>query len=98
MSLNKWRKEIDEIDDEIALLLERRAKIVATVGRLKIKAGLPVVDEAREKSILERVSRRGSVFISGEAISCVFGCIIQESRRIQAEIIEREEVLACQEI
>ena len=50
MKLENWRKEIDEIDGKIVLLLNRRAKAAQEIGKIKAKAGLPIIDLERESA------------------------------------------------
>ena len=52
MKLEEWRKEIDSIDDEIIRLIQQRAKIVKKIGNLEAKAGLPIIDNDREDSVI----------------------------------------------
>ena len=47
--LNKSRKEIDNIDQEMVRLFEKRMKIVEDVAEYKIRTGKPVLDISREK-------------------------------------------------
>ena len=52
--LERARREIDLVDEEIAALFEARMEAVRTVAARKAERGLPVRDEAREKAVLER--------------------------------------------
>ena len=70
-------------------LLKRRAEIVAEIGKAKARRGMPVVDKKRERQILQRIENDPHAVLSAEAAHCVFRCIIKESRRIQAAIIEQ---------
>lgn len=90
MNFSDWRHEIDGIDQEIMSLLKRRAEIVAEIGRAKAQQGMPVVDRERERQILRRIENDCHAVLSAEAAQCVFRCIIKESRRIQAAIIEQK--------
>lgn len=90
MDLSDWRREIDEIDREMLRLLGKRAAIVAEIGKAKAIKRMPVIDSAREDEILQRVENNCHPVLSAESARCVFRCIIEESRRIQAEIIERK--------
>lgn len=94
MDLSDWRNEIDAIDREILRLLQKRAAIVAKIGAVKAARNLPVVDEAREAEILNRVSASADAVLSTESAQCVFRCIIEESRRIQTEIAA-EQIELC---
>jgi chorismate mutase/prephenate dehydratase len=53
--LEQLRREIDDIDDRIVDLLERRAQTVSQVGEVKRAAGLPMHDPEREQRILDRL-------------------------------------------
>ena len=46
------RKEITEIDNEMADLFTRRMKLVAEVARYKQHKGLPVLDAKREEQVI----------------------------------------------
>lgn len=87
MSLESRRNEIDRIDTEILNLLQRRIGIVEEIGKIKAKAGLPLVDNGREEIIMSRMLRERAEPLSVEAVSCVFNCIIRESRRVQIDYL-----------
>ena len=47
--LQEYRREIDQIDDEIVRLFEERMKVSEKVAAYKIQAGRQVLDPEREK-------------------------------------------------
>ena len=47
-NLDKHRKEIDKIDDNIIELLEQRFNLVVEIGQYKKENNLPVFDAKRE--------------------------------------------------
>jgi chorismate mutase len=55
MTLENWRKRIDELDLQIVGLLNQRAHAALQIGKLKQATSLPVYEPAREKVIYERV-------------------------------------------
>ena len=55
MDINEIRKKIDEVDDELAALFERRMELARLIAEEKRKAGLPLVNTLREKEIIDRV-------------------------------------------
>ena len=55
MEIEKRRKEIDNVDDEILELFIKRIKIVKKVAAYKKKNALPVQNSAREKELLHRL-------------------------------------------
>ncbi len=52
--LEQYRKEIDEIDQELTRLFELRLNTVLKVGAYKKRHDLPVLDATREKAVIER--------------------------------------------
>ena len=50
--LDVLREQIDEIDRKIVALYEKRAAVSKRVGAYKKQAGLTVLDEQREKSVI----------------------------------------------
>lgn len=52
--LDEARKNINEIDEEIAQLFEKRMMAVEDVIAYKIENNLPIFDESREKEVIKR--------------------------------------------
>ncbi len=63
-SLDKARKDINEIDKQMADLFVRRMRAVEEVAEYKKERGLAILDEAREEEIV----RRNSTLIDDEVI------------------------------
>ena len=56
LDLNKLREEINETDRQIVELFRNRMNIAASVAAYKKEHGLPVLDAARERALLGRIS------------------------------------------
>lgn len=56
--LKDFRQEIDQIDDQLIPLLERRMRVVSQVAAYKQAHGLPVLQQGRERVVLERAVER----------------------------------------
>jgi len=56
LDLNKLREEINETDRQIVELFRNRMNIAASVAAYKKENGLPVLDAARERALLGRIS------------------------------------------
>ncbi len=54
--LNKLREEINQVDRDMVELFKKRMSISASVAEYKKENGLPVLDAARERALLGRVS------------------------------------------
>lgn len=52
------RKEIDGIDTELVALLNRRAELAQMVGEIKREKGLPMYDPARQRLVLDKISKK----------------------------------------
>lgn len=83
MTIQDYRKQIDIIDDQLLNLLNERAKLAARVGRLKAAAGRPPRDEGREREVLARAIHTNGGPLDIKAVSNIFRCIINETRRAQ---------------
>jgi monofunctional chorismate mutase len=86
MQLEINRNEIDRIDSQILELLNRRANIVRTIGEVKIRAGMPIVDWRREAEIIGRMFRETTGPLEGESLARIYMAILRESREIQFEL------------
>lgn len=49
------REEIDSIDAELVILLESRLKLTDEIGKVKSSIKKPLLDEIREKNIIDRI-------------------------------------------
>lgn len=58
MDIENLRKEIDNIDDQIASLYDKRMGIVKEIGQEKAKDNKNVLDTSREKEVINRVTKQ----------------------------------------
>lgn len=86
MKLEKLRKEIDKIDENLVLLLGRRFDLVKKIALIKKKLNLPITDINRERQILERSKKiNQNLDLNPEFIEKILKLIIVESKRLQNE-------------
>src|SRR5882757_1409068 len=81
--IDKLRREIDRVDDEIAELLEKRAAHAKKIGDLK--AGAAALRPERESQILRMVSKRNGL-LPPERVAAVFREIISACRGLEEAI------------
>ncbi len=62
MKLEKIRKSIDSIDDEISNLFLKRLELCKEIGKLKKDEKLPVFDSKRENEILYKVKEKSGKY------------------------------------
>lgn len=56
MELSEIRTEIDVVDQQLLALFLQRMALAEEVGRYKKEHGLPILNEAREQAVLDRVT------------------------------------------
>lgn len=78
-SLDKYRKEIDKIDDSIIELLEKRFNLVVEIGQYKKENNLPVFDAKRELVIKQKFTTKQYQ----DSLSNIYDTILKESKTIQ---------------
>ncbi len=88
MGLEELRKEIDNIDDELAALFCRRMKVVSDVAEWKRKNNAAVFAGNREEEILRRVSENcGEEF--GSYARILFSTMFELSRSYQESTLPK---------
>ncbi|MGA9994577.1 MAG: chorismate mutase [Pyrinomonadaceae bacterium] len=92
MSIEDWRREIDDVDRELLRLLNMRARLALKVGALKRDAGLPLSDAEREQEVLTEVCRENGGPLTDRAVAKLFRRIIRESIHLQARAAEESSV------
>lgn len=89
------RREIDEIDGEMAKLFCRRMQAVGAVAAYKQAHGLPILDEAREAEVVARNATR----IEDAELRAFYVQYLQEnmrlSRRYQQKLMQGMRVAFC---
>ncbi|MCL6641777.1 MAG: chorismate mutase [Candidatus Bipolaricaulota bacterium] len=83
MNLDRWRQQIDQIDERLLELLNERAELALQIGREKRARGLAVHSPEREAQILQRVCALNRGPLDEHAIRGVFSKIFEEFRRLQ---------------
>jgi len=83
LDLEALRRDIDAVDQQILKLLHARVRLVMQVGEYKRERGIPVYDPARERQLLERLSKAAEPPLDAETVRRVFERLVDESRRIE---------------
>ncbi|MFX1494420.1 MAG: prephenate dehydratase [Promethearchaeota archaeon] len=84
--LEQYRKEIDEIDDKIVDLLNKRGNFAIKLGEVKKKLNMELTQLNREREVLERVKRKSSVFGKSN-MELIWNEIIGASKAVQGKIV-----------
>lgn len=85
MELENLRKQIDEIDDGILELFLRRMACAKQVAETKREKGLPIFNEARERDILDDVSKKAGEY--GGQARILYSDLMAMSREAQHSLL-----------
>jgi chorismate mutase / prephenate dehydratase len=85
LSLPKLRKQIDQIDDQIVGLLNRRLRLAEKIGTLKAVNGHKVYDRSREKQVLERICKKKGV-LTQRQLQLIYQSVLRASREQQRKL------------
>ena len=83
--MNDQRLRINEIDEQVARLVQERAELARAIGRIKAAQNRPAYDPAREAEILRRVGATEGP-LSGTALQGVFTEIISACRALEQPV------------
>jgi len=87
MSVEDWRRKIDEIDRKLVELLNERSHCVLEIGRLKKVDGSPLYQPDRERQVLDAVEAANHGPLSGAAIRRLFERILDEARSVERHVM-----------
>jgi chorismate mutase / prephenate dehydratase len=80
------RAGIDEVDEEIVGLLDRRARLARRIGEIKQESGLEAYAPARERAVLNRVTALSANDFPQRGLEAVFREIISSSISLEAPL------------
>jgi chorismate mutase len=83
MEIADWRKKIDEMDEQIVELINKRAEAAKAIGELKRKAGLPVYEPQRERDVFDHVKKINPGPLPDHELIHVYERLIDVMRTLQ---------------
>ena len=83
MSIEDWRRKINEIDRKLVELLNERSRCAVEIGRLKRAAALPLYQPERESEVLEAAEHANRGPLPDTAIRRLFERILDEARSVE---------------
>jgi len=97
MTIEDWRKKIDELDLRLVELINKRAEAAREIGKLKNNTNLPIYEPEREKRILENVKKANPGPLPDSEVQHVFERIIDVMRKLQQQEIHRSKTTSSGE-
>lgn len=87
MNLDDLRKKIDSMDAELVRLLNERTGIVLEIGKLKRSQGEEVYVPAREKEVLDRVSKLNEGPLKADSVQAIYREIMSASLALERNVV-----------
>ena len=88
MSIEDWRRKIDEIDRRLVELLNERSHCVVEIGRIKQSTGEPLYQPERENKVLDAAVRANPGPLPDAAIRRLFERILDEARSVERTVMK----------
>jgi chorismate mutase len=90
-NIQKLRKKIDEIDENILRLLGERSEICRSIGLLKKDQGIPIIDTYRENEVFSNIKAKASDFgLDPDQVEAIYRQIVNMCSSVQ-ELKEKSE-------
>jgi chorismate mutase/prephenate dehydratase len=86
MDLDEWRSRINDLDDQILTLLNRRAEAALRIGELKRQQGFDYFAPEREAEILSRLQTLNPGPFPSEGVTAVWREILSASLALEAPL------------
>jgi chorismate mutase/prephenate dehydratase len=86
--LNKYRKEVNEIDKNIVDFLNKRAVVVMKIKRLKEDRDAPLYDAKREEELINNIIKYNKGPLYNDNIIQIFESILRN-----VQVLEKDESL-----
>ncbi|MBN1541865.1 chorismate mutase [candidate division KSB1 bacterium] len=84
MTIEKLRREIDAIDQQLLELFNARAEKAVQIGRIKTEQNLAVQDPQREQNVVARMIANNSGPLSSEQVAELYRQIFYICRSLQS--------------
>ena len=82
--LLQLRNQIDMVDEELLISLNRRANLVIKVGQIKQKENIDVFDPGREKELMKRLNSLNKGPLENEMLQELFQSLINTLKKLQS--------------
>ncbi|GAB4308302.1 MAG: prephenate dehydratase [Promethearchaeota archaeon] len=84
--IEKLRRRIDEIDEELVRLINERARVASEIGDVKQQLGVGVVDPSREEEVLAHV-RSATDLVPSRDVVAVWREIMAVCKDVQGKVV-----------
>lgn len=86
-NLKSLRDEIDEIDEQVVLLLNKRLRAAAEIGMIKSAKGVEPYDPAREEVVFQKICKLSDGSMPDDSLRAIYREVISSSIALEKELI-----------
>ena len=83
MDISDWRKQIDELDEQIVALISKRAEAAKAIGALKHGEQIPIYEPKREQYVFEHVRSVNAGPLGNEEMILIYERLMDVMRGLQ---------------
>ncbi len=88
-NLLQLRKQIDQLDDRLVKLLNRRLRLAEKIGDFKAHHRNSVYNRYREHTLLKRLCTHQQGSLTAKELHAIYQCILQASRNHQKRVFQQ---------
>jgi chorismate mutase len=88
MTVDDWRRKIDEIDRRLVELLNERSQCVIEIGKIKHTTREALYQPDRERQVLDAAVRANPGPLQDAAIRRLFERILDEARSVERTVMK----------
>ncbi len=85
--LAEFRKQIDDLDEEIVKSIEERAKIASKIGEIKRESNVPVYRPDREREVYEKIKKLNQGPLSHSSMVSIYREIMSASISLEKGLV-----------
>ena len=86
MSLDKFRNQIDDLDEKIVKLLNQRIKVVQEIGKTKKNSGDEIYVPARERAVFEKITKLNDGPLPNESAHAIYREIMSAALALETDM------------
>jgi chorismate mutase-like protein len=87
MDVTQLRVTVDELDRRLVDLLNERARVVQSIGRLKRHTSMPIYEPDRERAVYRNVSEYNTGPLRAQDLEIIYQALMAVMREIQSHEI-----------
>lgn len=89
MKLNQLRSQLDQIDNQLLVLLDKRQQVIVKVAQLKNQTKQKIHQPKRELEIIsQKLKKTSKLKLNPLFVKQIFQLILSESKRLQRSLIK----------